>query len=44
MSNKNTQDKFGTEGLDVELTTANHSHSVTEEIHLPRVQECLEMN
>ena len=41
-SNQNMRDKFDIEGRDVKLTTAKHGYSVSEEINLPHVQECLE--
>ena len=40
--NQNMRDKFDIEGRDVKLTTAKHCYSVSEEINLPHVQECLE--
>ena len=40
--NQNMRDKFDIEGRDVKLTTAKHGYSVSEEINLPHVQECLE--
>ena len=37
-----SESEFHIEGRDVKRTTANHGFSVTEEISLPHVQECLE--